>query len=178
MEENENLDSVGSTQQKGRPTFLTVLCILTFVGSGLGLLGGLFGLLGLGFLSSLSASVEGDMLWAVIALVSSALCLFGAIQMWGLKKIGFSLYLVGSVLAIVTYIMNAVNASSRMASFTDSMNKYSSQMSNEVAAQNELASNAVGSVASGFAWGGAIFYSLVTVAFIIMYNANRKHLVK
>jgi hypothetical protein len=176
MEENENLDA-GSAQKQGRPTFLTVLCILTFVGSGLGLLGGLFGLLGLGFLSSLSASVEGDMLWAVIALVSSALCLFGAIQMWGLKKMGFSLYLVGSVLAIVTYIMSAVNASSRMTSLTDNMNRYSSQMGNEVTAQNEMAANAVGSVASGFAWGGAIFYSLVAIAFVIMYSANKKHLV-
>lgn len=176
MEENENLDA-GTPQQKGRPTFLTVLCILTFVGSGLGLLGGLFGLLGLGFLSSLSASVEGDMLWAVIALVSSALCLFGAIQMWGLKKMGFSLYLVGSVLAIVVYVMNAVNASSRVSSLTNSMNKYSSGLSDQAVAQNELASNAVGSMASGFAWGGTIFYSLVAIAFVIMYNANKKHLV-
>ena len=177
MEANENLDTA-SVNGQGRPTFLTVLCILTFVGSGLGILSGLFGLLGLSFLSSMSSSLEGGMLWALIALVSSVLCLFGAIQMWGLKKIGFSLYLVGSILAIITYIMSAVNAQSRVASFTNKMNELSSGMDNEALAQNEIATNAMNSVAGGFAWGGAIFYSLVSIAFVLMYNANRKHLVK
>jgi hypothetical protein len=177
MSENENLDS-NATQNGGRPTFLTVLCILTFVGSGLGLLGGLFGLLGLGFLSSFSSSVGGGMIWALIALISSALCLFGAIQMWGLKKMGFSLYIVGSILAIVTYIMSAVNAASTVSSMTSEMNRFNSEYGGNSEMQNEIASNAVNSFASGAAWGSAIFYSLVTIAFVVMYNANKKHLVK
>ena len=48
-----------------RPAFLTVLCILTWVGSGLGLIGGLFGLMSASVLegtdfgnSALNASME------------------------------------------------------------------------------------------------------------------------
>ena len=39
----ENLDEV-NVQSKARPTFLTVLCILTFVGAGIGFLGAVYGL--------------------------------------------------------------------------------------------------------------------------------------
>ena len=39
----ENLDN-SNLQFKDRPTFLTVLCILTFVGAGIGFLGAIYGL--------------------------------------------------------------------------------------------------------------------------------------
>lgn len=82
-----------------RPGFLTTLCILTFIGSGLGVLGGILGLVGSSALAML-VPAGSSVLSSVAGLVASGLCLFGAIQMWGLKKQGYILYLVGSLIAI------------------------------------------------------------------------------
>ncbi len=42
---NETLDNDGNNQYSGGlPSFLNVLTILTFIGSGLGIIGGLYGL--------------------------------------------------------------------------------------------------------------------------------------
>ena len=72
----------------GRPTFLTVLCILTFIGSGLGVLGGLLGMVGTSALGMFAP--QGTMLVQILGLAASGLCLYGALQMWGLKKQGFT----------------------------------------------------------------------------------------
>ena len=40
------------SEENSRPQFLTVLCILTFIGSGLGILGSLLSLVGVGMLGS------------------------------------------------------------------------------------------------------------------------------
>ena len=176
MSENENLDS-SIEQTPARPTFLTVLCILTFVGSGFGVLGGIFALLGSSFLASFAPGAGGSIIWAVLSLIASGLCLFGAIQMWSLKKIGYFLYLGGSLIAIVVTIINAMATSATVSSMSSRMNEINSGLGNEYAARNEEAMNAVGSVAGGFAWAGAIFGILITIAFVIMYSANKKHLV-
>jgi hypothetical protein len=89
-----------------RPTFLTVLCILTFIGSGLGVLFSLFGIFGIGASNSLIsnyggvAATESGMLKPVLILVFSAVSLYGAIMMWGLKKLGFYLYVAAQILIV------------------------------------------------------------------------------
>jgi len=65
-----------------RPTFLTVLCILSYIGCGLAILG---------VISTITT------LLGILNLVAALVCLLGVIQMWKLKKMGFYIYLVGEI---------------------------------------------------------------------------------
>ena len=95
--------NVQTTNQ--RPTFLTVLCILTFIASGLGLLFGLIGLVAAGAIESFSqylpVGVDGGIFKSVITLALIAASLFGAIQMWKLKKLGFYIYSAANVILLI-----------------------------------------------------------------------------
>ena len=135
------------SEENSRPQFLTVLCILTFIGSGLGILGSLLSLVGVGMLGSFA--IAGGVIWTFLGLCSSGLCLFGAIQMWGLKKQGFLLYLIGTGLAVLSSIISTVALSDLVSYAGD----------------------------SGAMWGGFIFGLAINIAFVIMYNVNRKFLV-
>lgn len=88
-----------------RPVFLTVLCILTFIGSGLGLLFGLIGLVAAGAIDSfaqyLPVPVESGIFKSIIVLVMLAASLYGAIQMWNLKKLGFYIYAGANVILLI-----------------------------------------------------------------------------
>ena len=113
-EKNENMaetPKADATEQKpqeeGRPTFLTVLCILTFIGSGLTALFLLIGLVFAGAASSMLGSIPGmgDMAgfgsgYFVVVLVLALASLYGAIMMWKLKKMGFYLYSGANVIAL------------------------------------------------------------------------------
>ncbi len=88
-----------------RPVFLTVLCILTFIGSGLGLLSSLLMIAGVGALSSYLGSfggiaAGGTAYFGVSALLAAG-SLFGAIMMWKLKKTGFYLYVAANIIAAI-----------------------------------------------------------------------------
>ena len=95
------------TTKKGRPTFLTVLCILSFIGSGLSSLMFLIAVIaagvimdfltGLPGMADLSAGGSGFFIVSFLMAVGS---LFGAILMWNLKKIGFYLYSACNIFAI------------------------------------------------------------------------------
>ena len=92
---------------KKRPTFLTVLCILTFVGSGLGLLYGLLAIVAAGAIKGLLESIPGmsqmngeGMMLIVISAALSAASLFGAIMMWKMKKLGFYIYVAAQIAAV------------------------------------------------------------------------------
>lgn len=96
------------TEQKKRPAFLTVLCILTFIGSGLGLLFALLGLVAAGAIESWASSIPGmssalgvGIVRSVITIVLLAASLYGAITMWKLKKLGFYIYAVANVVLLV-----------------------------------------------------------------------------
>jgi len=120
-EKNENMAEApiaDATEQKpqeeGRPTFLTVLCILTFIGSGLSALFLLIGLVAAGALTSWLGNIPGmgDMGglgsgYLVIVLVLALASLYGAIMMWKLKKMGFYLYSGANVIALVVPIIMA-----------------------------------------------------------------------
>ena len=98
--EEQNVQATGQ-----RPVFLSVLCILTFIGSGLGILFNLLGIFGIGALSNFMSAygVEGGetgVLKLVLMLVFSGASLYGAIMMWSLKKLGFYLYVAAQVLIV------------------------------------------------------------------------------
>ncbi|MDF1676569.1 MAG: hypothetical protein P1U44_12715 [Vicingaceae bacterium] len=87
-----------------RPGFLTVLCILTFIGSGLATLFSLLATIGMGSLMESipgMAGMGGGTAYFAVATVLGAASLFGAIQMWKLKKMGFFIYAGANVVAIV-----------------------------------------------------------------------------
>jgi hypothetical protein len=72
-----------------RPGFLTVLCILSYIGCGLAILG---------VISTITT------LPGILNLVATLICLWGVIQMWQLKKMGFYIYLVGEIAPLVISI--------------------------------------------------------------------------
>ena len=122
-----------TTEGPKRPTFLTVLCILTYVGVGIGLIMSVVAWWGLHAaqammdasvsmaegmadasgqdLSSMPgmeeamASANAAVKWANVTLITSLignlLCLFGALQMWKLKKTGFFIYVVGELAPVI-----------------------------------------------------------------------------
>ena len=112
-QENVNLINPINEPEK-RPSFLTVLCILSFVGIGIGVISALYSLL------TFSKTVEmmnqyGDVIqsspfggvldslvkWGqtlyIIQIIASIICLVGVLIMWKLKKSGYFIYLVGEI---------------------------------------------------------------------------------
>lgn len=151
-------------QPQKRPVFLTVLCILTWVGSGIGFLSGLVGLFTLSAAQKTYGELEraaiqetmfGDMpsledyiFWTNVSnattLLTGALCILGAILMFQLKKVGFFLYVGGCVIAIVVSLMSI----------------------------NVLMPSGL----AGFGMIAVVLGAMVSVAFIIMYGVNLKHM--
>lgn len=149
--------------ETGRPMFLTVLCILTFIGAGIGILTSIWGALTLettianleaseGAFGSLGSSFEGmmskqaenmrkwGMLNHLINVFGNIFCLLGALWMWNLKKNGYYVYVIGQIVPLVaTFVL--------------------------------LGGSGMGMFA-GLAFIGALF----PIAFIIMYGVNFKYL--
>lgn len=159
---SDNLDNVNAGSAK-RPTFLTVLCILTFIGAGIGILSGVWGLftlqasiaalessqsllgelggeLGGALNSQLEALKNYGMIAQILGIIGNILCLLGAFWMWGLKKTGFYTYIVGQVLPLV-------------ATF-----------------------GLLGGAGLGMFAGFAILGAIIPIAFIVMYALNLKHM--
>lgn len=143
--------------------FLKVLCILTFVGAGLGVLGGLIGFFTMNLVresmevaNSMSEEIydrmgmnmEAVYDWQVYSnlanFIGALLCLTGALLMWRLKKIGYYLYVPGAILPVIVgaiamqYIMTGIMA--------------------------------------GFGMIGIVINVLISGAFIVMYGLNLKYL--
>jgi hypothetical protein len=168
LDEQLGLDQVpeGYAQQiekkSERPTFLTVLCILSFIGNGLGLFQGAMGLLMVGIWSQMfnalnrngakmgQAQVEvqnvfNSITWfSLMFIVASVLCLVGAILMWKLKKSGFILYVLGQCLPVLGTLF--------------------------------LFGFMFSGPAVGFGVMVSIFSAIFPIAFVIMYGLNLKHL--
>lgn len=102
------------------PAFLKVLCILTFVGAGFGILGGFYAVfandwtiktlemsqdnpfsIGIDY----SAYIEKLRAWGVVAgllnVLGNGLSLLGALMMWKLRKTGYYIYVVGHIIPLV-----------------------------------------------------------------------------
>ncbi len=107
MEQNETINNL--TTAPKRPTFLTVLCILTFIGSGLGIFNGIttaFMSTALGGImsefSELDSIAENVKIFGIATIVASIITLLGAFMMWGLRKMGFWVYVIGVAISIGT----------------------------------------------------------------------------
>lgn len=130
--DNETLDIEGTGQYNGGlPSFLNVLTILTFVGSGFGIISGIYGftsidqqresiermrelsgtdsVLGQNFTNDMIAFMEKalDNIYVLqgSALAIAVICILGAILMRSLKRTGYYLYLIASIASIVIPIV-------------------------------------------------------------------------
>jgi len=94
-----------NVQTTERPVFLTVLCILTFIGSGLSLLFALIGLVAAGAIESFAqympVGADSGLFKSIILIVLLAGSLYGAIQMWKLQKLGFYIYAAANVILLI-----------------------------------------------------------------------------
>jgi hypothetical protein len=113
MEEQQILPATG--EQGKRPTLLTVLCILTFIGSGLNFFSNLiiFIFFDTSIKSALAVVQAFNMpelktffetvrpVYFASTAAISALALFGSVMMWQMKKLGFHIYTVSQILVIL-----------------------------------------------------------------------------
>lgn len=101
------------TEVKKRPQLLSILCVLTFLSTGLGIFTSILTPMISDYLVEFITSMPGYeqnlteegmvMLKAgwgyyLVSLVLISLSLFGAIKMWKLKRIGFHLYTIANLL--------------------------------------------------------------------------------
>ncbi|MBI4946401.1 MAG: hypothetical protein HY840_08375 [Bacteroidetes bacterium] len=113
-----------------RPQFLTVLCILTYIGVGITIIGSIVGWWSIRAMSAmmdassntmeempgLDMSAMPDMekmmntlrysnILLFSGVIGSLICLVGALQMWKQKKAGFFIYVIGEVAPIIVSIV-------------------------------------------------------------------------
>lgn len=161
--ERELLDE-NINQAPQRPVFLLVLCILTFVGAGLSLIGALISVLTVGQMeesyqqmsdtmgnlgTDIGVNFEDSYKWAKLSnylnLLGNVLCLAGALFMFKLRKIGYYMYVPGQIIPIIGAYL----------------------------AMNSMFG---GGIFAGFGLVAVVFSSLFALAFIIMYGLNLKHM--
>jgi hypothetical protein len=147
-----------------RPTFLKVLCILTFVNCGIMILIYLLGSLALGISGERAEELMGNMtqnypqlqmqfpvenaseffhqigMICLICLFANIASLVGAIMMWNLNKIGFFIYVIAEL------------------------------------STNFIGMNMNASAEGGKSYGGLIFTIVIDLIFIIMYAVNLKYM--
>jgi uncharacterized BrkB/YihY/UPF0761 family membrane protein len=108
------------SDMKALPQMLNVLTILTYIGSGLGILLSILGYFGVGFLSGMMSKVAEENQEAVealnkvsanllpltiVSIIACILCFYGAMQMRNLKKNGFYIYCAGQAIGIIGAIV-------------------------------------------------------------------------
>ncbi|MBL7883074.1 MAG: hypothetical protein JNL69_03335 [Bacteroidia bacterium] len=111
--EELNFQENNNGQQTKRPLLLTILCILTFISSGLGIMSALTTPFLADYMIELFNATPGfdKMLtpeaiavlkagWFYYLMVTgfTVMSLFGAIYMWKLQKIGFHLYTIANII--------------------------------------------------------------------------------
>ncbi len=100
--ENLNFPQITESQKK-RPDLLTILCILTFIGSGMAAFSNLFIYLSFDEVMNILGEFEidfpefkmimsGGKKFFLTGFIFYTISLAGAMQMWKLRKIGFHLY--------------------------------------------------------------------------------------
>lgn len=120
-ETTQSTESAAPAAEAGkRPVFLTVLCILSFIAAGFGILAYVGAITAMGAASAISSSIEGmegvgesvgpsmGMTWAyiIIGFLTTIIGLIGVIKMWKLKKQGFMLYAGSSVVSMIMGIVH------------------------------------------------------------------------
>lgn len=150
-ETTQSTENAAGAAAGKRPAFLTVLCILSFIASGIAIVGYVLAIGAVGVVSAGASMMEGmegmegmgevmeaagpsvGMLWANIigGLIMTIVALLGVIKMWKLKKQGFMMYAGASIVALI-----------------------------------------LGFLAGGF----SVFSTVITLGFIVMYYLNVKHM--
>lgn len=110
--------TVQTNEAAKRPTFLTVLCILSFIFSGLAIIGYITAIGLAGVASAAMSNLSDDAMatytgpsvgltWAyiVIGFITTLVGLFGVIKMWKLQKVGFYIYTACVVISIIMGIV-------------------------------------------------------------------------
>ncbi len=107
----ETLDKINNNDTE-IPSFLKVLCILTFIGSGLGILTGFLILLAFPVMeriASLAQLQEASIMIGVMTIMINAGTLFGALWMWKKNVKGFYLYVIAQLLNMGSpFILNLI----------------------------------------------------------------------
>lgn len=157
---SETLDTMNVEAGK-RPTFLTVLCILTFIGSAWGIIGAFMQDAGLDSYASYYK-------WVMILLNVGTL--FGALQMWKMKKMGLYIYTVSALASVVLmWVVIKGYVASLMAPAMDSVNSGNESVDSMIAsAGNEMVESAMNMA--------LILGTIFPVLFLIMYWINAKKL--
>ena len=161
------LDSNSDDEPK-RPLFLSVLCVLTFIGSGIGFFNSLMGMVGTSLLDLFTPI--GDMFAQILVFLAASFCVFGAFQMWRLRKIGFWLYALGALLSSVGVLLHA-------STFSASMSRLSTKLES-VDGYWSATGSAVTSISAEFMWFYAILLTVANTGFVILYAINKHALVK
>ncbi len=113
-----------NSELKKRPTFLSVLCIISFVGIGYVIINSLWGFVfassgvienieamlynlpeeepirlleSLGYFDLLNTMATSGQTLSLIAIIGALICLVGVLYMWKLKKSGYYIYLLGEI---------------------------------------------------------------------------------
>lgn len=168
-DELDLLDDGTDIVYKGkRPAFLQVLCILTFVGTGVGLIWSFFSVVAISAMERMMDGLSnlapdpGDfsdqmenayrwMKWSLYAsIIGNLLCLTGAIFMWSMKKRGYYIYVAGQGLPLIIGIVAFISSYGY--------------------------ADVGGGLATSFGLIGLIAQTIFPVGFIIMYGLNFKYL--
>ena len=111
------VDSTETGQTTERPTFLTVLCILTWVGSGYGIISTLMNMGG-------AASGIIPSWYSILVILLNVVTAYAAYMMWNLKKQGLMIYTAAEGLGIIlpfVLIYGIFGSNSAMANLMGSM---------------------------------------------------------
>lgn len=135
-----------------RPSFITVLCILTWIGSAFVIIQSLIILYVYQDISNSSSrflnNSSGEFNWmfytSFTSLICAIGCVVGSILMWRMKRLGYFIYLISELLPILVSVLFWVVFTS--SSF----------------------------IGASIVW--VFISSLVPIAFIVMYSLNLKHL--
>lgn len=117
----EVIDSSAEAGTGARPVFLTVLCILSFIAAGLGILGYIMLISAMGMAEAAlggmsdaiaqaggaAATASTGLVWAyiIVGFAATILGLVGVIKMWKLQKAGFMLYAVATAISVVMSVI-------------------------------------------------------------------------
>lgn len=167
----EDQKPITTTRTKKRPTFLTILCILSFIGIGLAILSSILTYISTqaitgtpGLMDKISGIAEqtnnpmfkkiyvsgvealiNAKLYVLLNILANLLCLTGVIMMWKLKKPGFYMYSFGE---LATPILSIILIGNVFA----------------------------GTFFSAMGVAGNVIGFIFPVAFIVMYALNLKHM--
>lgn len=141
-----------SVPSRSRPSFLTVLCILSFIGIGMALIGyvaswfavqrqlAMADAANAAFAATFRGALLDQRLGIIIGAAVLPFCLSGVVLMWRLKRLGLYLYAAAELAAPVSAII------------------------------------LVGFTGSGVQTATMLVGAAASVAFVVMYGCNLKHL--